>query len=336
MGRAALAARPGPRTVRAARSILLLSCSELVGKGSTLIIVVGAARVLPLADFGVFSVALGAGALAAVVPSWGFDTSLVRQGTSRPEVLPALLAQLLVLRWGVVAAAVTGFATAGVAAGTHRTALLAVGCVVIACLCDTVTEALRSVAIAREQQHLVGWVQLVQRGATAVLATAVLLAWRDRALLPLSAAYLAGSAVGTAAMAVPVARLGVRPAWAAVRWRALVRLCTESWPAGVHSITSMGLFRVDAVLLAVLAGTEAAGRRGPCACEEMHSALLGAGWLRCPVRAGKHFGATQVMGVRGAQRVAADFLLCGCDCRQGLAAGAPEARSSTVPLETVR
>jgi len=40
---------------------VLLALAELVGKLGTLVVVVGAARLLPLADFGVFSVALAAG-----------------------------------------------------------------------------------------------------------------------------------------------------------------------------------------------------------------------------------------------------------------------------------
>ncbi len=78
----------GPRTLRTARAIVLLTAAEVLGKLGTLVIVVGAARVLPLADFGTFAVSLGVGALAAVIPSWGFDNLLVQRGAAQPVVLP--------------------------------------------------------------------------------------------------------------------------------------------------------------------------------------------------------------------------------------------------------
>jgi O-antigen/teichoic acid export membrane protein len=103
----------GPRTLRTARAIVLLTVCELLGKLGTLIVVVGAARTLPLSDFGVFAVALGVGALAAVIPSWGFDNLLVQRGAAEPAVLPKLLAELIVLR-AVLAVAVA--AAAGISA----------------------------------------------------------------------------------------------------------------------------------------------------------------------------------------------------------------------------
>jgi len=42
----------------------------------------------------------------------------------------------------------------------------AVGCVVAACLADTVTDAYRAVAVACEQQSLVARAQVLQRAAT--------------------------------------------------------------------------------------------------------------------------------------------------------------------------
>ncbi len=249
---------PGPRTLRTARAILQLAAAEIVGKLSTLVVVVGAARLLPLPAFGAFSVALGAGAIAAVLPSWGFDTMLIQRGAGRPEQLPTLLAELLALRLAVAA---TTLAAAGFVLGALRlpaATVAGVTCVLAACLAETVTDAYRAVAIARERQSLVARGQLAQRGATAVLAVAALLAWPS--LVPLSAAYLAGTLVGTAAAGAGVARLGIRPHWRGVSWPGLRRLSRTSWPAGLHSVASMALFRCDAVLLAALAGAAAAGR----------------------------------------------------------------------------
>ena len=249
---------PGPRTLRTARAILQLAAAEIAGKLSTLAVIVGAARLLPLPAFGAFSVALGAGAIAAVLPSWGFDTMLIQRGAGRPEQLPALLAELLALRLVVGTAVLAGAGAALAALDVPAGTAVGVVCVLAACLAETVTEAYRAVAVARERQSLVARTQLVQRGATAALAVAALLAWHR--LLPLSVGYLAGTLVGTAAAAAGAAQVGVRPRWTAVSWPGVRRLVRTSWPAGVHSVASMALFRCDAVLLAALAGAAAAGR----------------------------------------------------------------------------
>ncbi|HVQ90688.1 MAG TPA: oligosaccharide flippase family protein, partial [Mycobacteriales bacterium] len=250
--------QPGPRTLRTARAIVQLAAAEVLGKLGTLVIVVGAARVLPLADFGVFSVALAAGVVVAVVPSWGFDTILIQRGAVRPAELPTLLAELLALR-AVVAAVVLAAVTVGVAAtGAPAAEVASVACVVAACLAETLADAYRSVAVAREQQGIVARAQVVQRAVTAVLALLALAIARD--LLDLAVAFLVGTLLGTVAVAVGSARLGVRPNWRRVNWRGLGRLLRESWSAGAHSVASMALFRADALLLAALAGAAAAGQ----------------------------------------------------------------------------
>jgi O-antigen/teichoic acid export membrane protein len=249
---------PGVRKVRTARSILLLTVAEVIGKLGTLVVVIGAARVLPLADFGVFSVALGLGAMAAVLPSWGLDTVLIQRGAREPATLPGLLGTLLVLRWIVGAGLVALMAAGAAVAGLPARITVAAGAVITACLVETATEAYKSVAVARESPAVVAGVQLAQRTVTAVLTLLALGVWGT--LLAVSIAYLAGTLVGTVGMAAGAARLGVRPGWQQVGRVRTGRLLRVSWPTGVHSVVSMALFRIDAVLLAALAGATAAGR----------------------------------------------------------------------------
>jgi O-antigen/teichoic acid export membrane protein len=258
--------RPGPvagsapdaRKIRTARSIVLLTTAEVVGKLGTLIVVVGAARALPLPAFGAFSVALGIGALAAVLPSWGLDTVLIQRGARRPGTLPGLLGTLLVLRLVVGTVLLAVLAAGATVAGLPATTTVAAGAVITACLVETGTDAYRAVAVARESPGIVAGVQLAQRTATAALALLALGIWDS--LLALCLAYLVGTLVGTVGMAAGAARLGVRPGWGEVGRVRTGRLLRVSWPTGVHSVASMGLFRIDAVLLAALAGAAAAGR----------------------------------------------------------------------------
>jgi O-antigen/teichoic acid export membrane protein len=237
---------------------VLLALAELAGKLGTLAIVVGAARLLPLAAFGVFSVALAAGVIVAVVPSWGFDTILIQRGAVRPAELPTLLAELLALRITLAVGVLVAVVAVVAAGGADAATVGAVGCVVAACLAETVTDAYRAVAVACERQGIVARAQVLQRAATAVLALLALAIWRD--LPQLAVAYLAGTLLGTVAVAVGAARLGVRPCWPGVGWPGLRRLLRVSWSSGAHSVASMALFRADAMMLAALAGAAAAGR----------------------------------------------------------------------------
>jgi O-antigen/teichoic acid export membrane protein len=255
---AAPPATVGPRTLRTARAIVLLTVCEVVGKLGTLVIVVGAARTLPLGDFGIFAVALGVGALAAVIPSWGFDNLLVQRGAVEPAVLPKLLAELVVLRCALTAAVLAAAGAVAVAAGVRGQVLLAAGCVVLACLAETVADAFRAVAVACEAPTVVATAQLIQRGTTAVLVLAALLVVPS--LIAVSLAYLAGTAIGVLVTALGTARLGIRPQWSYLRWTGIAQFSRASRSGGLHVVASMALFRIDTVLLAALAGAAAAGR----------------------------------------------------------------------------
>lgn len=247
----------GERTMRTARGILALGSGEVVGKLGTLVLVISAARALGPEQFGVFSFALSLGTLVAIIPSWGFDTVVVQQGSAEPARLAALLAQLLVLR-GAVSAPV--LAAAGAALLYYRgggAAGWASVLVLLACLADTIADGYRAVATAREAQGRCAAVQIAQRLVGAVLVVAVIVA--GGGLLEVAGAYLAGSVVGVGGMAFVIARLGITPAWRSVRRIGLRAFGRTSGVMGVHGVLSMALLRVDAVLLGLIAGDAAVG-----------------------------------------------------------------------------
>ncbi len=160
-----------------------------------------------------------------------------------------------------LALAASVLAAAGIlatAVGVPSHVLAPAGCVVAACLIETLTDAFRAVAVAREAPTVVAAAQLVQRGVTAGLVLTVLLA--APSLMSMSVAYLCGSAIGVLATALGAARLGVRLGWWQLRWAGIVQLIRASRSGGLHVVASMALFRIDAVLLAALAGAAAAGR----------------------------------------------------------------------------
>jgi O-antigen/teichoic acid export membrane protein len=254
-----LISRPevGERTMRTARGIAVLSFGEIVGKLCTLALIVSAARSLGPTDFGVFALALSVGTLAAIIPSWGFDTAVVQSGSADRGLLPLLLAELLVLRTllAVPVLAVLGAVQllargAGVAGWSGILVL-------IACLLDTYADGFRSIATACQMQGRCAVVQILQRavGCTLVVVAAALHA----GLLAVSAGYLCGSVVGVVGMVVAIRRLGIVPAWHAVTRTGVRALNAASGLLGVNAVVSMALLRIDAVLLGVIAGDLAVG-----------------------------------------------------------------------------
>jgi O-antigen/teichoic acid export membrane protein len=251
--------RPSPsrRSLRTARGIVALGVGEIVGKLATLVLVIDVARTLGPSEFGVFSFALALGTLVSVLPSWGFDTLLVQQGSGRPHDLPRLLVELLVLRTLIALPVLVVVGAALIAARGGGATGWATVLVLLACLIDTLADGYRAVATAVEAQGRCAVVQIVQRVLGAGLVILVLAA--GGGLLPVSASYLLGSLVGLVGMAGAVAHLGVRPRLRSVSRAGIRDFSRVSWTMGVHSVVTMALFRIDAVMLGVLAGDTAVG-----------------------------------------------------------------------------
>ncbi|WP_405727544.1 oligosaccharide flippase family protein [Streptomyces sp. NBC_00028] len=233
--------------------MLVLGVTEIVGKLSTLLVVVGAARFLGVEDFGVFAYSLAVGALAAVIPLWGYDAIVVQRASAEPARLPGLLAGLLAMRT-LLAAAVFGALCMLLGLSWHSgPESVAAGLLIIAAvMLDTYTEAFRSAAAAMQHQSIIAVVHLTQRLLTAAGALAALLA--DTGLLGLAVAYCLGTAVGPPAAALLVRARGVRPDWTAVSVASLVQLNRGTWMLGLTSIIAMALFRLDMVFLEALSG----------------------------------------------------------------------------------
>ncbi|MEW2612242.1 flippase [Streptomyces sp. NPDC047880] len=258
------AAEPGDRaeptsgTVRTARTIVVLGVTEVIGKLSMVLVVIGAARLLGVADFGVFAYALAVGALATTVPLWGYDTIVVQRASAAPERLRALLAELLVMRTGLVALVFAIICGALVLSRPSDSDTALAGLIVVAAvLLDTFTEAYRSAAAAQQRQNTIAVVHLMQRLLTAAwVLTALLL---DTGLMGLAVAYFAGTAVGPVAAMLLIRRQGTRADWSAVSVGSLVRLNRGTWMIGLESIVAMALFRLDTLFLGWLAGNRVVG-----------------------------------------------------------------------------
>lgn len=234
-----------------------MAVAEVVGKLASVALAVVAARVLGDAGFGVFAFALSFSLLLATIPIGGFSTLLVQRASAAPDQLDRLLTQALGINTALAVPVYLLVGGAVAAARPSREAALAVVVLLVASLVEVWTTTLRSAAQVRQQQLGVALALVAQRIGTAVLAVAVLVL--GAGVTGLALAYLAGTALGGVAVVAAVRRLQVRldrsglvlrESWATVR---------AAFPISVDTVVSMALFRLDVVLLGLLASDAAVG-----------------------------------------------------------------------------
>ncbi|MCK1818413.1 oligosaccharide flippase family protein [Streptomyces sp. XM83C] len=253
-GRGVLPVRPE----HTARTAMTLGVAEILGKVSMLVLTVGAARMLGVVDFGAFSYALAIGTLAAVVPQWGYDITVIQRASARPDRLRALLAGLLAMRTLLIVlvfAVIAGLWGRTSLSGDQGTAAGLL--IVAAVLMDTYTEAYRAAAAALQRQRVLAVIHLVQRQLTAALALLAL--FGGTGLTGLAVAFCAGTVVGPLLAALLMRRTGFAPDWRAVSRARLVELNRGTWVIGVASLVLMVLFRVDTLMIAWFAGDREVG-----------------------------------------------------------------------------
>lgn len=245
----------GEGTARAARNVVIGTVGELVGKVATLVFTVVAARELGPTGFGAFSFALAFGLLLATIPSWGFDSVLLRRGSAERGDLGPAFAQTLALRTVLAVPVLVLGGLAGALGRPSREAQLAVLLVLLACLADTYSDAARTAAGALERRGLTSLALVVQRVGNAAGAVALLAV--GGGLLSVCAAYLGSALLGLLLNALVLRRLDIRADWATVDRRALATMWRTSFVIGIDTLVAMALFRFDAVLLGALDGDEA-------------------------------------------------------------------------------
>lgn len=239
----------------AGSTVAALATSELLGKAATLVMFVVLARLLGLAEFGVFSLGLGLGLLLAVLSSVGLDARVVQLGSARPETLDRCYGAIVVIR-AVISTAICAVALPVLLAVMDGPDAAAVMLVLVSCLLDTFSDASRACCGARQVQHLTAVVLVAQRFTTLALVVGALLiepsAWFA------AVAYLLGTSSGVVGMHLAARRAGVRLQVSGSRAEA--RSILAATPVmGLNAFASMGLFRIDTALVGVMLGTTAVG-----------------------------------------------------------------------------
>ena len=228
--------------------------AELAGKVATLVFTIVAARSLGAAGFGAFSYALAFSMLLATVPSWGFDSVLIRRGSADLADLGPALAQTLALRSILATPVLIIGGTVGALTRPSDEAAIALVLILVATVADTYGDAGRSAAGALERRGRTSVALIAQRLATAVLA--IVLLGQGSGLVAVALVYLVSSAFGQLLTWRALRLLHIRPDWSAVTRPQLRAMWRSSFVLGVDTLVAMMLFRLDAVLLGIIRGDE--------------------------------------------------------------------------------
>ncbi len=233
------------------------AAADVVGKLSTLAWTVVAARLLTQEQFGAFNLALALALIASALAEGGFDPILVRRASEDRRRLALYHTQALAWQ---VALAVPIFVLAAAAVWLTRPETdlrAAIVLVLLAIFLDIWSDTARSSAAAARDQTSTSRALALQRLATAALMIPAIVA--GLGITGMAAAFLAGSAIGWVGHVRAVARLGVAFRPALLDRPGMRVFARGTWNLALSALLAIALFRLDAVLLAVLRGDAAVG-----------------------------------------------------------------------------
>ena len=244
---------------RAAKNTVVRAGSEVIGKIATFAVFAALARSLGESSVGVFVFALAYLQIAMYLVLSGADPYMLRRVANDHAAADRLFFNVLAVKLlvaGPVLALALGLLPLIANGATTRDTVLVLAAGV---LIEQLGKTLHAMFDAHERGPLLGTSLVVQRVVTAVLAIAAITA--GYGVVTVAAIYSIGAALGFGAGVVLLARgIGIpRRTFDPRGWPALVK---GSLPFGLQDIFGVLLFRLDAVLLAILATDAAVGRYG--------------------------------------------------------------------------
>ena len=246
---------PGEELLRrTARNVTFTASAQVIGKASTLVWTLLAARHLGPAGFGVFALVLAIAQLVSAAAEWGFDSVLMHTGSRDRARLPALLSSALICETGVALPVflITWFwATGSHGGGAAFSVTLAL--VLVAQHLEICTDTVRGAAGAMQDLSATSVALVIQRLSTAALAAAAVLSGHGPRAL--GAALACGAIIGAIATAVAARRTGLR--LARVSLDDLRGFERRARTVGVSAIVLMALFRLDVVIVSAFKGDRA-------------------------------------------------------------------------------
>lgn len=246
---------------RAIRNTAARAAAEVLGKLSTIVLLGALARATGQAGLGAFIFAFAFLQIALTPVTLGFDVYLLREVARRRASFAALFFNVLSLKAliAVPVVAVTLGAVFVLDYGAQTRATIAV--LAAGVLLELLAKTIESAFNAHERSELLAVSLVVQRVVTAALGLAALGAGYGvvtvAALYTLGTALYASLALALLHRAVGLPRWSIQPRG----WRALT---TSSLPFAVQDVFIVLLFKLDVVLLSLIASGAAVGRYGAC------------------------------------------------------------------------
>ena len=244
---------------RAARNTTVRAAGEVVGKLATFVLFAALARGVGQEGVGSFVFAFAFLQVAMIPIALGCDTYLLREiardRTARDRLVWNVVALKLGLAGPVIAISIVAVSLLGYDPRTRETVyVLAAGL-----LLDLLSKTLHSVFNATERSDLLVATLILQRVSTAALGLAALAA--GYGVVTVAGVYAVGALLGLVLGVVLLQRTSGLPRLVVSprEWRALV---TTSAPFAVQDIFGVLLFRIDAVILSLMAAEAAVGRYG--------------------------------------------------------------------------
>ena len=244
---------------RALKNTTVRAAGEIVGKLSTFALFAGLARAVGESGVGAFVLALALLGIAMMPIGLGSDPYLLRETAKDRRAIERLFFDVIGLKLAlagpILAVTFLAVAAIGYDAQTRDTVyVLALGLFL-----DLVVKTFHGVFNGTERGDLLTATLVAQRVFTAAIGLAALAA--GYGVVTVAAVYSAGSALGLALSVVLMARtIGIpRARLSPRRWWPLTR---ATLPFGAQDIFGVLLFRLDAVILSLLATQAAVGRYG--------------------------------------------------------------------------
>ncbi len=244
---------------RAIANTLLRSGGDIVGKLASLVLFAVMARELSNTDLGVFIFGFALLQIAMVPVAFGFDRYLLRrvakERASVHELFFDIVALKLVLTVPILVAVAVVLAVAGYDDQTREVVwVLAIGFVL-----DALANTIYSLFLAHERNGLIAAVVVVERVAAAGAGLVVLAL--GYGVVAVAATYSACAALGLVMASVLLVRTIGLPR-RSVSSRGWLRLTSVSLPFGLQDVFSVMLFKLDTVILSLMATAAAVGRYG--------------------------------------------------------------------------
>jgi O-antigen/teichoic acid export membrane protein len=258
---------------RVAKNATVRAAGEIIGKLSTFLVFAVLAREAGQEGLGAFVFALAFLGLGMVPIALGCDSYLLREVAKDRTAADRLFFNVLALKLAL-AVPVLGLCFAGVSLlgydGRTRETVYVLS---IGLLLDLLGKSLHGMFNASERGDLLAISLVAQRVLTAALALTALAA--GYGVVTVAALYSVGAAFGVAVGAVLLRRrIGLPlPSVEPRRWR---RLAATSFPFAVQDVFNAMLFKLDAVILSLMAAEAAVGRYG--AAYRLLEATMFIGW----------------------------------------------------------